>query len=262
MTGKNNSKNKGKQLPKGFQQFGAMTIGMVSPKQMVRRRQNYRAMDAEGMATLKASLGEIGFQGLILATKGKERDTYEILDGHHRWQAATEMNLGEIPVVLIDGNADKKDLAMLSFNVTADILPDVYVDFLAEMNLRVGPEMLAKFTAVDQDFLAELTAVAAPGNDLLESLGPTGTDKTSDHSRGRAITVILPRSDEAVALLQWAVSHYEASGEGEAVLSALRDCHEHLGSSAPLTIETHEDALDLEAATDDSEQPEPTAEKE
>ncbi len=236
-----------------------MTIGMVSPSQMVRRRENYRKMDEEGMETLKASLTANGFKGLILATKGKEPDTFEILDGHHRWQAATEMKLPEIPIVLIDGDADKKDLAMLSFNVTADILPDVYVDFLSEMNTRVGPEMLAKFTAVDQDFLAELTELASDTNELLASMGGAGgTDKTSDHSRGRAITVILPRSDEAVSLLKWAVGHYQASGEGEAVLSALRDCHEHLAASDDTTIETYADALDLEAATSDSEQPEPT----
>lgn len=232
-----------------------MTIGFVSTNNFVRRRENYRAMDADEMATLQASLESNGFLGLILACEGAKSNTFEILDGHHRWQAAQEMGIPEVPVALLSGDEDAKDLAMLSFNVTGSVKPDVYVDFLAEMSRRVGADVLAKYSAVDRDFLADLAEVATPDNDLLESLGKVEDDKTQDSSRGAAINVLLPRTEEVLALLVWARKHYKLK-ESEAVLAALRECYENLAVSPEETEREDSDPRAHELATSDSEQPE------
>jgi hypothetical protein len=260
LTGKNNSKSKRakkeKSVPKGFQQFGPMIIGFVSTNNFVRRRENYRAMDEVEMATLQTSLEANGFQGLIVACEGTKPGTFEILDGHHRWEAAQALGVPEVPVALLSGDEDAKDLAMLSFNVTGSVKPDIYVDFLAEMSRRVGADILAQYTAVDRDFLADLAEVSSLDSALAKDLGTAEDDKTSDHSRGRALTIILPRSDEVVALLKWACAHYGVKGEGDAVLAALRDCHENLGSADEATFQTRAEPPADEPATSDSAQPE------
>jgi len=203
-----------------------MTIGMVKPDQIVRRRTNYRAMDTTEMETLKSSIGASGFKSFILVAKGNKPGEYEILDGHHRWQAAQDMEMPQVPVVLLEGDENEKDLAMLSFNVTASILPEVYLDFLSEMNDRVGPEVLARFTAVDQDFLSELTSAGMTNDELLDSLraetGEAGSEST-DRSRGHGIQLQFPRTEDTESLFAWVCSVYEERNPALAILAALRE---------------------------------------
>lgn len=211
--------------PKGFQRFGDITIGMLKPSQLVRRRTNYRQMDSESYSTLKASMDANGFRSFVLVGKAPNSGEYEILDGHHRWQAAQDMGMESIPVVLLEANEDAKDLAMLSFNVTADILPEVYLDLLSEMNDRVGPEVLARYTAVDQSFLEDLHRSAQPDDALLASLS-ADTGDVADRSRGHGVQVQFPNLPEVKALLAWVCAVYEEKNPALAIVAALREMRE------------------------------------
>jgi len=170
-------------------------------------------------ATLRKSIESFGFKSLI-AVEPYDDGTFGVLDGHHRWEAAQAMGLKEVPVVLIDSDEDGFDLAMLSFNVTADIIPDVYLDFLSELDSRVGPEMLASFTALDEGFLKDLGDTLSNA-DLDIDLGLN--DATHDRSRGGSLTIILPATPEVKAMLATLRSRFGVPTDAEACLSALRE---------------------------------------
>ena len=206
-------------VPEGFIQLGDLTIGMVPLDQIVQRRVNYREMTPEAFTTLRKSIGRLGFKSFVLAAR-REDGKFEVLDGHHRWAAAQEQGMGALPVVLLDGTEDEADLAMLSFNVTADIKPDLYMEFLQEMNARVGSDVLAQFTALDPEFLRELDSISDLSMELADSM-PGEAGEGSDRSRGMAFDVPLPRTAEIERALLACVAYYGAANYSEAVAALL-----------------------------------------
>lgn len=207
-----------------FHQIGDMTVGLVPTESLVRRRDNYRAMDASEMRTLRTSIERLGFKTFLLVAPAG--DKYEVLDGHHRWEAATKAGMAEVPVVVLEGTEDERDLAMLSFNVTAKVLEDRYMDFLTEMAERVGAEELAAFSAVDQKLLEDLASAETPDfGDGLEAELEVG-DMSQPSEAGSMLTIKLPRSPEVIAWLAYAKEFYEVDEPWEAVMASLRDLYE------------------------------------
>lgn len=210
-------------LPAGFHDFGGMKIGMVETRKLVRRRTNYRAMTDAERAALKNSVEKFGFKSFIVVAPGKDKGTFEVVDGHHRWQTAQDLKMEQVPVVMLEQDANGTDLAMLSFNVQADVIPDVYVDFLQELNARVGSQTLAAFTGIDDNFLADLgrtleqvkVGEISLGSDAEEDVG-------ADRSRGAAVHLSLPSTDEVNALLQQMQTAFKMPTPSDAVLAALR----------------------------------------
>ncbi len=210
-------------LPAGFHDFGGMKIGMVETKKLVRRRTNYRAMTDAERAALKTSVEKFGFKSFIVVAPGKEKDTFEVVDGHHRWQTAQDLQMAQVPVVMLEQDANGTDLAMLSFNVQADVIPDVYVDFLQELNARVGSQTLAAFTGIDDAFLADLGKTLEQVKVGEINLGTGTAEETgADRSRGAAVHLSLPSTDEVNALLQQMQTTFKAATPSDAVLAALR----------------------------------------
>ena len=73
--------------------------------------------------------------------------------GHHRRDEAVAEGRTHVPAVLLpDGlSADDADLAMLSFNVHGAEVEDLYFDFVASLEARVGRDAVATFAAVDAE---------------------------------------------------------------------------------------------------------------
>lgn len=224
-----------KKLPAGFHDFGGMKIGMVPTESLTRRRKNYRAMTEPELAALRNSVEKFGFKSFIVVAPGAEKGSYEVVDGHHRWQTAQGLNMPEVPVVLLEQDPNGTDLAMLSFNVQADVIPDVYVDFLKELSDKLGTEQLAAFTGIDDSFLKDLesTLKSVSVGDI--DLGTGESGDTSDRSRGSAVNISLPSTDEVHALLDWAVGYFNAPTPADAVLAALRSLSSqfHAAKEAP-----------------------------
>lgn len=169
--------------------------------------------------TLQASMSRFGFKTLILVAPVE--GGFEVLDGHHRWEQAKERGMEHIPAIIMeDPDADMADLAMLSFNVTAEIIPDVYLDFLKELDLRVGSEVLAQFTSLDAGFLEDLTATLSNPN-LDMDLG-MDEDDAQDRTRGTGINVVLPATSEMRLLLDRVKDTYGLSTDADACVAALR----------------------------------------
>ena len=209
-----------------FIQFGDMQVGLVPTAALRQRRPNYRQMKDADFEALKASVARFGFKSFILVTVGVEAGTYEVVDGHHRWKTAVEKGIPQVPVVLL--TADEAgdgglDFAMLSFNVTADILPDVYLDVLKELGDKYGGEEVGKFTGLTEAFIADLvtTLDATTLTDITDE-----SKLTSDSSRGRSQAVLLPNTKEVQDLVAEAQTLMHVNTAAEAVLIALKEAVE------------------------------------
>lgn len=213
------------QLPPGFHSFGGMKLGMVPTASLSRRRTNYRAMPESSMAALRNSVEKFGFKSFIVVAPGKEKDTYEVVDGHHRWETAQSLNMPEVPVVMLEQDSNGTDLAMLSFNVQADVIPDVYVDFLKEMTDKIGTETLASFTGISDDFLSDLTKTLQQVSVGEINLGTGLAEDTADRSRGSALNVSLPSSPEVMMLLTYFKEVFKTPTDSDTIVAALKHLH-------------------------------------
>ena len=63
---------------------------------------------------VKANITKYGFIDPVLVRKKNDTE-YEIIDGEHRWRAATEMGFAEVPCEVID--VDSFDAALLTINM-------------------------------------------------------------------------------------------------------------------------------------------------
>jgi hypothetical protein len=204
-----------------------MRLGLVDPKRLQRRRTNPRKMSDAEYATLQQSMAKFGFKSFILVEEIKP-GTYGVVDGHHRWQAAMEMKLPHVPVVLLDESAQGTwtDLAMLTFNVTGSPVDDIYVDLLAELTSKLGADVAGAFTAVDPDFLANFAKDMDAMQDASQppAAGPEGAEKSRGGTwHGKALVVEFARTDEIEALMARVTLLTGQPVLSSAILAALRE---------------------------------------
>lgn len=133
-----------------------MKIGEVPLSSLKQRRANFRKMRPEVFDSLKEAIKHVGFQSLIVVQEGQEKDTFDVIDGHHRWQALSALNHKTAPVVILPKNATNADLAMLSFNLNAEVLPDAYFDLVRSVQKDLGEAITASQTGLNEDFLRSL----------------------------------------------------------------------------------------------------------
>lgn len=109
---------------------------VVRVEDLVPNPWNPNRMDGEMFRKELASIKQFGFVNPIIARRfGRQ---VQIIDGEHRWRAAKELGMTEVPVTLIDGlsDADAKQLTIV-LNETrgradADLLGALLKDLLAE----------------------------------------------------------------------------------------------------------------------------------
>jgi ParB-like chromosome segregation protein Spo0J len=196
---------------------------MVETTRLEQRRDNPRAMSTSEYETLKRSMDKFGFKSFVVAEE-IEPGRYGVIDGHHRWRAATERGMARIPVVLLDSGTDKSwaDLAMLTFNVTGDPQEDKYVELLAELTTLLGAETTALFTALDTNFLESFGKNMAETMDAADAATAAAGGEEAGW-QGRPILVEFPRVDDVVALFAEVTALTGETVLGRAVLTALRE---------------------------------------
>lgn len=200
-----------------------MRLGMVEIDRLEQRRDNPRAMSQPEFETLKRSMDRFGFKSFVVVEEIAP-GRYGVIDGHHRWRAATERKMDRVPVVLLDNGTEKSwaDLAMLTFNVTGDPQEDKFIDLVSELTKTLGHEVTAAFTALDPGFLENF---GQQMEEAMASVGPTegSPDQGSGGWQGRPISVELPRAEDVKDLLQAVTALTGEKVVGQAVLIVLRD---------------------------------------
>jgi hypothetical protein len=193
-----------------------LRVGRIPLNLISHRRANYKAMGETAMATLRASVEKYGFKTLVVVTPQPD-GTYGIVDGHHREKVARERGMKDVPVVVLEGvDPMDADLAMLSFNPPpGDLIPDVYVDFLKELDAKAGREELAVLAGLEPGFLEDIMSALPTVDGLAEEESAQGGDK----SRGQAITIMLPRTAEPI--LKNVQALFPAATLSDSVMKAL-----------------------------------------
>lgn len=177
--------------------IGGTRVGTVDIKDITFRRTNYRKMTREQWRALQASIDKYGFRGFILVEE-EEDGKFGIVDGHHRYEALKNRGIKEIPIMVLDAN-DKTaaDLAMLSFNVSGEIVPDVYFDFIKELQEKVEIGELAALTATREDFLSQMEGMLAEDK---TDITPTDVKDTSKPKKIKQCRIVqMLNTDTGIA---------------------------------------------------------------
>jgi hypothetical protein len=140
---------------------------------------------------IKESIRENGFYGAIVA----QRNTGHILVGNHRFMAATEEGLTEVPVMWVDKNDDEARRLLLIDNRSSDT--GTYDDeALAELLNMVRMEMdsLVGTGYADDDLDALLFGLDTTHEDLGELLDDARTpgEQASHFEAANIRSIILP----------------------------------------------------------------------
>ncbi len=209
-----------------FVEVAGMTVGTVPMSALVQRRKNYQEMDPAAFAALEASFSKHGMRSFTVVVPGAVKGTWEVIDGHHRWQAAERAGLTDLPVVVLDKGAEgvDADIAMLAFNVRAAPVAETYADFLRELSLRTDVTDLALRTGLDTDFLAQLrtdlpASMTAESDDATADDAPT---TSPDRSRGTPIVMLFPRTDAMLALVAQAQVVFACDTPVDAAIAAMQ----------------------------------------
>jgi ParB-like nuclease family protein len=184
-----------------------MTITPVTSRvgDLVPNPWNPNRMDSEMFRKELASIKQFGFVNPIIARTFGEH--LQIIDGEHRWRAAKEIGMTEVPVTLVDGlsDADAKQLTIV-LNETrgradADLLGALLKDLLSEGVPKADLLDVMPFGPSQFDKLTGLT-------DFDWSALETHRDETTSWVER---TYRLPR--DAAAVIDDALA--AAKGEGE-----------------------------------------------
>lgn len=155
---------------------------------------------------LLRSMEEDGMTSAIIV----QRDTREIVDGEHRWRAATKLGFAEIPVVFVDMTPEQMRIATLRHNrargtedlqLSAEVLRDLEklgaLDWAADSLLLSDTEI--------EKLLSDIPApVALAGDEYSPAWRPTGDDESEIPAEGTEIarhgeTTLTAASESAIA---------------------------------------------------------------
>lgn len=156
-----------------------ITVGTVPLELLTKRRENYRKMNKVQRDALRASMKNLGFQSFIQVVKRPD-GTYGIIDGHHRVEELHAMGATVAPVILLpEGTTERQaDLAMLSFNVSADIKDDVFSSMILDL-IESGPvDEVREHAAISAAFMDQLTKALGepmPGDEPIPTEGSGGS---------------------------------------------------------------------------------------
>jgi hypothetical protein len=161
------------------------------------RRRNYRRMDARTWQALDRSFEKFGLFSAIIVCKGSGGDYY-MVDGHHRLEMAKKKGYKWIPAFVFPEDVDLRDLdlAMLAFNITAEVDPDPYVELISDLAKdEAVVDDLSLFTGMDFDTIKKLTEEYdyETNEDNLDATAVTTEGKVKGRHIQRFLMVPLPK---------------------------------------------------------------------
>jgi hypothetical protein len=182
--------------------FAGMKLAMIPMDLIVQTRANYKKMSPEQFAALRASIQTFGWRSFVVV-RSLDDGTFEIIDGHHRYEFAKGRGMVELPCVILDENTELSELARFSFNVAGEVLPDVMLSAIKELDSKYGTTDAALYTGMSETFVAGLMAQAESiANDAMVDLPSTKAEKPS-----KAAEVEAPKLTTEALLLSEAIAH-------------------------------------------------------
>jgi ParB-like chromosome segregation protein Spo0J len=113
----------------------------IQAKRIVTLKRNPQYLTPKQMESLKASIRRDGFCAPILVRPYK-RDRFEVISGNHRFMAACELGLSDIPCVVSDmTDAAAKRLAINLNTIHGEPNAELLAPFLAELDIDILGEI-------------------------------------------------------------------------------------------------------------------------
>jgi len=137
---------------------GGKEVRLVPIDSIKYRRKNYRRMDARTWQALDRSFEKFGLFSGIIVYRGKDGNYY-MVDGHHRLEMAKVKGYKWITAFVFPEEVNPRDLdlAMLAFNITAEIEPESYMELVSDLAKdETAVDDLSLFTGMDADTIMKL----------------------------------------------------------------------------------------------------------
>lgn len=193
-TKKKKDKKKGKKNAQGQVSRLVGKSLKVSIKAVRPNRYNYNILDDYGMEKLKATIQLDGFVSDIIVreipdAKSKDEVKYEIVDGEHRFYAAKELGMPDVPIKNLGVIPDDRARALTVKLNELKGRPDTEkLAILVDEMVRSKDEALINTLPFDQDEMDDLLATARDSlsDAPVPSAGGTGDDK-DDGTRSKKV---------------------------------------------------------------------------
>lgn len=176
-----------------------LEVTYLPPDKLRPNSYNPNRQDPKDFALLLRSMQEDGFTQPVVA----QRDTYEIVDGEHRWRAARELGLPEIPVVLVDMEEAQMRLSTLRHNRARgsedlDLSAAVFRD-LRELGALDAAQNALNLDQKELDRILddEPAPEALAGDDFGQAWEPTGMSHARSEKEERTSSSGAPRIESS-----------------------------------------------------------------
>lgn len=169
---------------------------LVVPISEVRPNQyNYNVLDDYGMEKLKATIMLDGFVDDVIVrsipdAKSKDKTKYEIIDGEHRFYAAKELGMPDIPIKNLGNIRDDRARALtIKLNELKGHPDALKLAVLVDEFVRANDEELINTLPFDQDEMDELLATARENlaDTPLPSSGGSGEEDNEKGTRSKKV---------------------------------------------------------------------------
>lgn len=188
-------------------------IVWVEPNHLQANSWNPNRMNAPMYAKELQSIKDHGFVDPVTAYDDGDYK-YIIIDGEHRWRAAMDLGLKEIPVFLvdIDNENDAKKLTILLNELRGQALPEKMGDLLKDLMSSSSLEELLNELPYTEDMFRGFTEL--PPLTGLESAPPSVVPEQSEPER-RWVERLLRLPMSAAAIYDQAVARVKAGEPGD-----------------------------------------------
>jgi ParB family chromosome partitioning protein len=140
-------------------------IKYIAANKMILLRRNPQFLTMKQMNSLKESIKRDGFCAPILVRPMK-KGKYEVISGNHRFMAAQELNIAQIPCVVKKMNDRTAKRLALNLNmIHGDPNAEILAPFLAELDDKLLAEI-----HLEKDLLGELKDFDGQLKERLDSL--------------------------------------------------------------------------------------------
>ena len=121
------------------------TVELIDVERIRPNDYNPNAMPAKTYEALVASIKARGFKSAIYVRPPDDSGVYTIVDGEHRWRAAKETGIQQLPCVVLPATQDEAMMDTISMNqLRGNLVPVKVALVIAELSKRIPVEALEK----------------------------------------------------------------------------------------------------------------------
>lgn len=148
-----------------------MKIEKISVKKFKPNPWNSNEMPESMFKHLKEEFDRVGFLQPVLARK-KENE-FEIIDGEHRWRASKEMNIKEIPAIIVEMDDTTAKTTTINMNqIKGENNPLKFAELLNELENDLSKEEISEILKISENEIeANKFLLEMPDVDELEEAG-------------------------------------------------------------------------------------------